>query len=354
MLLLDGGIAMVQSESTSLEKKSIWRSIFVGKDVPVISAALLLFIIFSTLSDSFLTAFNLFNISRTAALYIFIALGQAMALIVGGMNLSLGQIGGLTVVIAGYSMQNLNMPPMLAVILGMCVGLLCGIINGVIITRLNLAPFVATLATSFIFTGFINGISEGYPFTGIPDSFTTLGRNGFIGIPLILFLALFTLIIVWYFFRYMITGRQLLATGGNKEAARLSAVNTSKMVIIANMASGLFAAIAGLLWISRMGAAQPATGGDWLVISFAVAVIGGTSLQGGAISPLGILFSSFLIVMVRNGLVMMNANVYYEQTFLGLILLTAVSLESFRFIIANRQLRKSLLSRSDKSKKREE
>ena len=332
----------MQYENPSNKGRAGWRKIMAGSDITVIIAALLLFAAFSVFSDSFLSAFNLYNISRSAALYIFIALGQAMAIIVGGMNLSLGQIGGLTVVIAGYSMQNFGLHPFIAVVFGLMVGLICGFVNGFIITSLNLAPFVATLATSFVFTGLVNGISEGYPFTDIPKDFTIIGREGMLGVPMLLILSLLALVIVWYIFRYTILGRRLLATGGNKEAARLSAVSTDKMIIIANMASGLFASIAGLLWISRMGAAQPSTGSDWLVISFAVAVIGGTSLQGGAISPLGIVFSAFLIVMVKNGLVMVNANVYYEQSFLGLILLIAVSLESFRSILARRKLKQSL------------
>ena len=344
---------MMQSDNSLDKKSAVWRKIFSRSDMTVILAVILLFTIFSIFSQEFISAFNLFNVSRTAALYIFIALGQAMAIIIGGMNLSLGQIGGLTVVIAGYSMQNLNVHPLFAVIIGLSVGLICGFFNGIIIVKFDLAPFVATLATSFIYAGLINGISRGFPFTEIPSSFTILGRRGFLGIPLLFLFALLVLCIVGYIFKYTVTGRQLLATGGNKEAALLSAIKTNTMIIIGNMASGLFAATAGLLWISRLGAAQPATGSDWLVISFAVAVIGGTKLIGGVINPLGIVFSALLIVMVKNGLVMLNANIFFEQSFLGLILLVAVSLESFRIIIANRKLKKSLLV-SEKTKNKME
>lgn len=318
------------------------KRIFARSDTMVIIATMVLFAIFAIFTDSFLSAYNLFNISRTAALYIFIALGQAMALIVGGMNLSLGQIGGLTVVVAGFCMDKLQVDPVVAVFAGLGVGILCGFLNGIIIIKLRLSPFVATLATSFILAGLINGISQGYPYTNIPESFTILGRDGIGNFAYLILLAVAVLFVVWFIFRYTVPGRRLLATGGNMEAARLSAVNTNKMLVIANIASGLFAAIAGLLWISRMGAAQPATGGDWMLISFAVAVIGGTSLVGGMINPLGIFFSSFLIVMVKNGLVMLNANVYLEQTFLGIILLLAVSLDSIRNIVEDKRLKRSL------------
>ncbi len=322
----------MEGNTVSNQKISTVKKLFARSEVTVIVATLVLFVIFSSFSDSFFTTYNLFNVSRTAALYIFIALGQAMAVIVGGMNLSLGQMGGLTVVITGYCMHVMGLPPIVAVIAGLAVGLGAGITNGYIMTKLKLNSFVVTLATSFVFMGLINGISKGFPYTDIPKSFTGLGRGGFAGVPLLLWLAIVALITLAYFFKYTVLGRKILATGGNIEAAKMSGINTDNMIIIANMASGLFASIAGLLWISRTGSAQPSTGADWMLISFAVAVIGGTSLKGGVINAVGILFSSFLIVMVKNGLVMVNANIYFEQAYLGLILLLAVSLDSIRNI----------------------
>ncbi|PHV70821.1 ATPase [Sporanaerobium hydrogeniformans] len=331
-----------EREEQQVKEKNTIKSLFARSEITVILATTTLFIIFSLFSDSFLSGYNLFNISRTAAIYIFIALGQAMVVIVGGMNLSLGQIGGLTVVISGYCMHVMGLPPLVAIVAGLIVGCLSGFINGFVMTKLKLNSFVVTLATSFIFTGLINGISKGYPYTEIPKSFTFLGREGFLGIPLLLWFALITLIIVGYIFKYTVTGRRVLATGGNIEAAKMSGINTNNTVVLANIASGFFAAVAGLLWISRTGSAQPSTGGDWMVISFAVAVIGGTALKGGVINVIGILFSSFLIVMVKNGLVMVDANIYFEQAYLGAILLLAVSLDSINNIMKAYKARKDL------------
>ena len=323
------------------------KKLFVRSEVTVIIAVLILGLIFTVFSDNFLTLYNIFNLSRTAAIYIFIAIGQAMVVIVGGMNLSLGYIGGMTVVAAGYSMQELGLSPPLAILIGLLVGLLAGLLNGVIITILKLNSFVVTLATSFIFTGLINGVSQGYPYNEIPVSFTIVGRDGLLGIPYLLWLAIIALLLLGYFFKFTVTGRRVLATGGNAQAAKMSGVNTAKMVILANLLSGLSAAIAGLLWISRTGSAQPSTGVDWMVISFAVAVIGGTALKGGVFNPIGVFFAGFLIVMVKNGLVMLNANIYYEQTYLGIILLLAVSLDSLKDIYHTRKL-KSNLKRAEK------
>lgn len=318
------------------------KKLFARGEVTVIIAVLILGVIFTVFSDSFFTAYNLFNMSRTAAIYIFIAIAQGLVVIVGGMNLSLGYIGGLTVVIAGYCMQEMGVSSLLAIVIGILVGITAGAVNGLVITTLKLNSFVVTLATSFIFQGLINGISQGFPYNDIPENFTFIGREGLLGIPYLLWLAALTLIILGYFFKYTVTGRRVLATGGNVEAAKMSGVNTNKMIILANIGSGLFAAIAGLLWISRTGSAQPSTGVDWMVISFAVAVIGGVALKGGVFNAIGIFFAGFLIVMVKNGLVMLNANIYFEQAYLGLILLLAVSLDSIKEIINARRLKQEL------------
>lgn len=319
------------------------KKIFARSEVTVIIAVIILGAIFAVCSDSFLTTYNLFNLGRTAAIYMFIAIAQAMVVIVGGMNLSLGNIGGLTVVAAGFMMQEAGMSPIVAIIVGLLVGIAAGLVNGIVITTLKLNAFVVTLATSFIFTGLVNGISKGFPYDDIPESFTFIGRGGIGGlIPYLLILSTIALAILGYVFKYTVLGRRYLSTGGNLEAAKMSGINTNRMIILANIASGFFAAVAGLLWISRTGSAQPSTGVDWMVISFAVAVIGGTLLKGGVFNPIGLFFAGFLIVMVKNGLVMLNANVYYEQTYLGLILLLAVSLESIKRILAARKLKQEL------------
>lgn len=318
------------------------KKIFGRSEVTVIIAVLFLGLIFTVFSDSFLTAYNLFNMSRTAAIYIFIAIGQALVVIVGGMNLSLGYIGGMTVVAAGYSMQNFHVSPVAAILIGLAVGAAAGAINGLVITALKLNSFVVTLATSFVFQGLINGISQGSPYNGIPESFTFIGREGFLGVPYLLWLAVIALGLLGYFFKFTVTGRRVLATGGNAEAAKMSGVDTARMTIFANIGSGVFAAIAGLLWISRTGSAQPSTGADWMVISFAVAVIGGTALKGGVFNPIGVFFAGFLIVIVKNGLVMLQANVYFESAYLGLILLLAVSLDSIKDIMDSKKMKRTL------------
>ncbi len=311
-----------------MNTKSVYKKIASRSEMPVLVAVLLLGIIFTLTSNNFLSAYNIYNLSRSAALYVFIALAQAMVVIVGGMNLSIGYIGALAIVTVGHVMQNMGLPAEVAIFAGLAVGIISGLINGFLIVKLKLNSFVVTLSTSFIFRGLVTGFSKGFPYTELDDSFMFVGTDTFLGLPVMAYLALIILVIMWYFFKYTVTGRQVLATGGNETAAKMAAVNVDKTIIVANVLSGVFAAIAGMCAVSMGGTAQPSTGADWMIYSFAVAVIGGTSLKGGVFNAAGIYIAGFLIIMIRNGLVMINANYYYEQTYLGLILLIAVSLTS--------------------------
>ena len=307
-----------------------------NKDAGIAFSALLLFVGFSLSSESFLSAYNLFNISRIIAFSAFVALAQAVVIVAGGMNLSVGAIGGLATIATGYGIQVLGFPGWLAGSLALAIGCTAGLLNGLIITRLKINSFVTTLATLFVFTGLVHGFSEGYAYTEIPRGFTFLGRQKFLGLSNLFWVMALVLLVTHYMFRHTVFGRRLLATGGNLEAARLSGINTDRMLLSSHILSGGLAALAAVLWVSRMGSAQPATGKDWLITSFAVAIVGGTGLAGGSISALGLLMGAFIIVLIKNGLVLLEANVYYEQAFLGSIILLAVVVSRLRDIYDER------------------
>lgn len=315
---------------------TVIKNLLKRKETGITSAALILFIVFSATSKSFLTPYNIFNVSRTLGLYTFIALAQAMTLVVGGLNLSVGAIGGLATITTGYFIDVLGTPGWIAVIAAVMVGLAMGAINGIIITKLGINAFIVTLSTLFIYTGFVFGISKGYSYKNIPKSFTIVGRKGMLGLPYLFWLMILTLIIIYYLFRYTVFGRRMLATGGNIDAARLSGINTDRIIIAANILSGFFAALAGVLSVSRMGSAQPATGQNWLIISFAVAIIGGTVLQGGSITAWGLLMGGVVMVFIKNGLILLQANIYFEQAFLGIIILLAVAVDRVRELYSER------------------
>ena len=208
--------------------------------------------------------------------------------------------------------------------------MICGWFNGFLVIKLKLNAFIITLATSFIFKGLSIGITKGFPYANIPKGFTVLGRGGMLGISYLFWLMLLVMLLMFIVFKFTLVGRQILATGGNAEAARLSGIRTHRIIVLCNILSGFFAAFAGMLYISRMGSATPQVGEEWLIISFAVAVIGGTALNGGVFTSVGFICSGIMIAFIKNGLVMMHVDIYYEQTFLGLVILLSVALESIR------------------------
>jgi ribose transport system permease protein len=293
-------------------------------------AAVVLFLGFSLFTDSFLTPYNLFNISRDLAFYALIGLGQAVVMAIGGMNVSLGAIGGLATTIVGILITKAGASNAIAALGAVGVGIACGAFNGFFITRFRINDFIVTLATSFIFTGINYGLSRGFPYTNMPASITFIGRGSLFGLPYLFWIALAIMGFAYFFFTYTITGRYILATGSNLNAARLSGVKTSRMRVVSHILSGFIAALTGFFYVSRMGSAQPATGQNWLIISFSVAVIGGTSLNGGVISALGLFLGGIIMVMIKNGLVLVNANVYFEQAFIGTIILAVVTLDGLR------------------------
>ena len=319
-------------------KKSLLKNVFASGNFGLFVAALVLFAVLSIFSGSFLTSFNMYTIGRTLSLYAFIGLSQAIVLVVGDMNLSVGAIGGLATITTGYLIDIRHFPGWLAVVAALIVGIVCGTLNGLITTKLGINAFIVTLATSFIFTGINFGFTQGFSFVNIPLSFTFIGKGKVFGIPLLFIFAVLCLIILFLFFRFTIAGRRLLAVGENPEAAKFSGINIDKIKLLSHMLSGFIAALAAVLYVSRMGSASPVTGQDWLIISFAVAIIGGTGLSGGSITAFGLLIGAIIMVMIKNGLIMLQTDVYWEQAFLGLLILVAVGIDRVRTVYNQKRL----------------
>lgn len=296
-------------------------------------AIVLLLVVFSISTDSFLSQYNLFNLSRTASIYAFIAAAQLMVAVIGGMNLAVGAVGSLSTVLMGEMMQNYGWGTVPTVIVTILIGGICGAINGFLINKLKLQPFVITLAMSFVYNGISVGISHGMPYE-LNEGFDALGRQQVGPTSMLFILMIIMVVVLLVFFRYLRIGRDVLAVGGNATAAALSGIKVDKVNILCNTASCMFAAIAALLWASRSGSATSTTGSDWMLYSFAICAIGGIRLNGGNFTAIGFFCGAWILTMIRNGLTMMNVDIYYEQAFLGVIILLAVSLESLRLKMA--------------------
>ncbi len=309
---------------------------FNGRTNGLILSFTVLFCVLALESPTFLSGYTLFVLSRQVAFCVLIALAQAVCLVVGGMNLSVGAIGSMTTVVLGLCLDSAHLPPWVAVPAALAFGVLSGWLNGALITRLKLDSFVITLSMMFIYMGLRSGVSGGQPYR-VPESFTFVGQRAILGVPWVFVLVSGLLATMAYLFRWTVFGRRLLATGGNTDAARLSGIDTARMVVMANVLSGLFAALAAVLWASQLGSAAPETGDTWLIVSFAVAIIGGTGLSGGVISAFGLFMGAAIFMLIKHGLVELKANPYFANAFLGTLILLAVVVDRVREMYLGRR-----------------
>ncbi len=258
---------------------------------------------------------------------------------IGGMNLSVGSLGGLVCIITANLMIVYRVPTPLAILAGLVTGALCGLFNGWIITRMGVSgavSFLVTLASGSVFTGIVLGITKSFPYYNLPEQFRYLGNANIQGVPLMFFIMLFIAVLVDIVFRRMKIGRQILCIGGNIKVAELTGVPVNRVVIISHMLCGVLAGAAAILLISRLGFADPNVGQDWLLGSFAAPIIGGTLLSGGKVSVVGVILGAILLALITNGLVFLNLSVYWNTFIQGLIILGAVGLDRARMLSTQR------------------
>jgi ribose transport system permease protein len=310
-----------------------FKPVMTGRAVGLLIATILLSLLTASVSHTFLSSYTLFVLSRQMAFSILLALAQAVCLVVGGMNMSVGAIGSMATVIMGICFQDLGLNSWLTVPLVLLFGLAAGLLNGLIITRLRINSFIVTLSTMFVYMGLRSGISGGSPYT-IPDDFGFIGQESLFNISWVFILVILILAGAAYVFSSTVFGRQLLATGGNENAARLCGIATDQMILWAHGISGVLAGLAAVLWASMIGSAAPETGDTWLIGSFAVAIIGGTGLNGGSISIPGIFLGGAIFILIQNGLIDIKANPYFANSFLGGLILLAIVLDRVREIVS--------------------
>jgi ribose transport system permease protein len=300
------------------------RRLLSAQWAPLLAATLLAGIVLSVVTRQFGTAFNIYTILQTAAIYASIGLSQMVVLAVADMSLAVGGIAGLVTITVGglYGAQNWSI--VTAIAAGLGVGLGCGLVNGLIIVGTNLSGFIVTLATGTAFTGIAYGITNAIPYSTIPPALVTLGQGRISFFSFLLLPAIATTLVVGAAFRWLPIGRSLLAVGGNREAALLSGISRARAVVVAHAASGLLAGMTAVMYIGVLRSATPATGSDWLIISFAVPIIGGTALAGGEAPAAGCFVAAIVLAAINDVLIVLNVNTEAVQMAEGLLIFAAV------------------------------
>jgi len=303
-------------------------------------ALIAVFAFFAFAAPNFLSAANMLIMSKHVALNAFLAIGMTFVIITGGIDLSVGSIVGLCGMVAGWlvlygvdfgfgwSIQ-FNTFEIVGIVI--FVGIFVGMINGILITKLGVAPFIATLGTLYVARGSALLSSDGRTFPNLngnaeygSDTFTSLGAGSLLGIPI----SIWMLIAVGLGAAYLATrtplGRHIYAVGGNEKGAALSGVQVNKVKMFVYMFSGFCAAIVGLIISSQLVASHPATGETFELNAIAAAVLGGTSMSGGRGRIAGTIVGAFVIGILSDGLVMMGVSSFWQTVIKGLVIIAAV------------------------------
>jgi ribose transport system permease protein len=285
-------------------------------------------ILLTFLSDSFFTVNNLLNLLRQISINALIAFGMTFVVLTAGIDLSVGSLLALGSALTAGLLAS-GMDPLLAIFLGLLIGLALGAVNGLIITKGKVAPFIATLATMTVFRGATLVYTDGKPITGLSDStvFEMIGRGYLFGIPFPVIIMLIVFLILMFVLKSTVFGRQVYAVGGNEEAAILSGIKTDRVKIWVYSLTGMLSVLAGIILTSRLNSAQPTAGNMYELDAIAAVVIGGTSLMGGRGRIVGTLIGALIIGVIGNGLNLLNVSSFYQQIVKGGVILLAVLLD---------------------------
>jgi ribose transport system permease protein len=275
----------------------------------------------------FFTPLNINAISlgfSTSAVMVF---GMTMALVSGGFDLSVGSVFALGGVIAASALRA-EMPIPVAILFGIGVGVLAGLINGLLITKVQINPFITTLGMMGIARGASLAVTKGTTLAGLPTQFFVFGQGSIAGIFNLILIALMIIFIGDVLMRRSAIFRQIYYVGGNEEAARLSGINVDRVKIAVYTLSGVFAALAGILSVSRFTVADPGAGTGEELRIIAACIIGGCSLQGGRGTVVGGLFGLIFVGLINNGMILLRVPVYWQQLSMGIVLLLAVGFDT--------------------------
>lgn len=290
-----------------------------------IVALLLVFVVFSVIADRFLETNNLINVVRQVSTLAIVAFGLTIAMAAGDFDLSVGGVAGLAgVLVTGLLTKGYSLG--IALLASLVIGVVFGLLNGIVATRVGIPSIIVTLGTSSIATGIIFMYTEGRAiYGGLPTSFTELGRGGLFGIPTPIVVMLVIGISVYIFLNNTTSGRYIYAVGGNAVAAKLSGINTLRYRTLGLICSGVGAAIAGIVLAARLGSGQPTAGATFLLDGLAAVFLGMTTIKVGQPNVIGTVVGVMLIGVINNGLNLLGLPFYVQDIAKGLIMVGAVA-----------------------------
>lgn len=283
--------------------------------------------------NSILDPKSISQILTQSSVNILLAVGEFFAILIAGIDLSVGSVAALTGMIVAKLMVG-GTSPLVAVLIGVVTGALIGFVNGMLVNKTKLHPFIITLGTQSIFRGLTLIISKARSVFGFPVSFSKGISGKILGVPVPVVVALVVALILAFFTTKCKAGRNIYALGGNKDAAWYSGVNVELHTLIVFIISGLCAGIAGIVLLGRVGAAEPAAATGFETYAIAAAIIGGTSFFGGKGKIFGVVVGGLIIGVINYGMTVLTVPSSYQQIVMGALIVISVAMDRF---VANRK-----------------
>jgi ribose transport system permease protein len=331
---------MNQGEKNSNEHilLRLLRTAFIGMGVlPFL--ILIATVIFTMLSDNYLSVRNLVNVARQSTYLIIVSMGQMLALLTGGFDLSVGTILALSSVVGAIAMSAMNaaFPEAIALVIlvglaaGLFAGMAVGVVNGIGVSVFNVNPFMMTLGMASVGFGIALYLTGGVPVYGLPEAFSNIfGFGSIVGIPTPVLVTGGLAVVMYLFLNWTKTGRYLFAVGGNIKASALSGINTKFTLFLAYLFCSALATVSGLLLTARLETGEANIGVSMPLESIAACVIGGVSLKGGVGRVENVVLGALFIGLIQNGMNLARIESYLQTVVIGILLIVAVSSDQFR------------------------
>lgn len=311
------------------------------RELTIFVVLLLIIAFFSLQNPQYLEYDNLLDILEQASINGFLAIGVTFAIITGGIDLSVGSVMAVTIVACGQ-FAVMGLPPWLVLVLGLAFGVFLGGLNGLIVTKMKLQPFIATLGTNSVLRGLAYLITGGWPVLNIPRGFRNLFQTEALpNIRLYTIYLIIAAIVFSFILKKTSIGTYIYALGSNEEATRLSGINVDRYKIVAYAFCGVMAAVAGMVMLAKLGTGEPTAGQGYELNAIAAAAIGGASLAGGKGSILGTVIGALTLSALRIGLVVIGMDTFYQYIATGLIIIVAAYFEHIQGSISTFLMRRS-------------
>ncbi|GLZ05105.1 ABC transporter permease [Actinomadura sp. NBRC 104412] len=307
-----------------------------------IAAALILLVVITTIANpQFLSAQGVEDIFLNASILVLLAVGQTMVVVTRNIDLSVGSVVGLVAFVTGDFASGTDRNVLLVLVVGMAIGTLCGLVNGLLVSFCRVPALVVTLGTLYVIQGIDYYLAHGEQISAsdLPSSVLSLGNDAVLGVPYLPIITVAVMLAMGYYLRSYSSGREFYAIGSNPEAARLAGVPIRRRVLTAYLVSGLLAGLAGVLWLARFGTVVADAANGWELKVVSAVVVGGVAIVGGTGTVYGAALGALLITTIGSVLVVLKVNSFWQDAITGVLLLLAISVDRLLALRVTRALR---------------